>query len=261
MALANKIHGYSVEVLRRPYQRSLSVIVRPNGNIRVTASRTVTERAIRQFLNQCEPWLKKVLSSYAELRKKYPPKVYLHAEGFLFLGQWRWLDFEPVASPKVSFLLTDGKIRCGIPHEQWTPLFHMVPQPQMRGDLRRFYKISGKAHLLARLQVLSTQMHLFPSAVSVRSQKTRWGSCSSQGRISLNWRLIAAPPETIDYVVIHELAHLRVPNHSAQFWNLVGEHSPQYRIHRQWLKDHQYDFDFLASRSELHPCLEKTTDI
>ena len=74
--------------------------------------------------------------------------------------------------------------------------------------------------------------------VSIRAQKTRWGSCSSRGGISLNWRLIMAPPPVIDYLVIHELCHLRQPNHSPAYWREVARWCPDFRLHRQWLRQH-----------------------
>ena len=76
------------------------------------------------------------------------------------------------------------------------------------------------------------------SRITVRDQKTRWGSCSSTGTLSLNYRLMFAPPRVLDYVVIHELCHLTHMNHSREFWNLVASVMPEYKIHRNWLKEH-----------------------
>lgn len=76
------------------------------------------------------------------------------------------------------------------------------------------------------------------SSITIRDQKTRWGSCSSRGTLSFNYRLIFAPPAVLDYVVVHELCHLTHMNHSKEFWNLVGSVMPDYRAHRRWLKDH-----------------------
>ena len=72
--------------------------------------------------------------------------------------------------------------------------------------------------------------------MSIREQKTRWGSCTGGGHISLNWKLITAPPEALDYVVIHELCHLLVLNHSPRFWQLVEAQMPEYTYWRTWLR-------------------------
>jgi predicted metal-dependent hydrolase len=82
--------------------------------------------------------------------------------------------------------------------------------------------------------------------IRIAGQRTLWGSCSSRGTLSFNWRLALAPPEVLDYVVVHELCHLRVPNHSRRFWALVERHRPHWRRQRQWLRE--YGPELLAFR-------------
>jgi len=74
--------------------------------------------------------------------------------------------------------------------------------------------------------------------IRIGGQRTLWGSCSARGTLSFNWRLVLAPHEVLDYVVVHELCHLRVPNHSREFWALVERHRPAWRRHRDWLREH-----------------------
>ena len=76
------------------------------------------------------------------------------------------------------------------------------------------------------------------TSITIRDQKSRWGSCSSRGTLSFNYRLIFAPPVILDYVVVHELCHLTFMDHSKNFWNKVASVMPDYKNHRQWLKDH-----------------------
>ncbi len=82
-------------------------------------------------------------------------------------------------------------------------------------------------------------MGITPRKVFVRNQKTRWGSASSLGNVSFNWRVAGLPEAIQDYIVIHELAHLQEMNHSAAFWSVVATYSPDYRLHRRWLRQHQ----------------------
>ena len=84
--------------------------------------------------------------------------------------------------------------------------------------------------------------------IRIGGQRTLWGSCSRRGTLSFNWRLVLAPVAVLDYVVVHELCHLRVPNHSRQFWALVERHRPRWREQREWLRD--YGPELLAFRPE-----------
>ena len=88
--------------------------------------------------------------------------------------------------------------------------------------------------------------------IEIRNQRTKWGSCSSSGTLGLNWRLMMAPSEIIDYVVIHELAHLREPNHTNEFWRLVSKYDPDYAEHADWLDEHSTQLIF--SNDDLRLC-------
>ncbi len=104
--------------------------------------------------------------------------------------------------------------------------------------LARFYQRSAKPYFAERIAYWSERMGLYPKQLALSSARTRWGSCTSQGVIRLNWRLMQAPASVIDYVVIHELAHLAEMNHSARFWAQVAAVCPDWKQQRAWLKQH-----------------------
>lgn len=106
------------------------------------------------------------------------------------------------------------------------------PAEILEGWLRR----EARRVLVARVIALSAVVGVPVPTVTVRAQRSRWGSASRTGRVSLNWRLILAPPSVLEYVVIHELSHLRVAGHSARFWTLVGRHFPDAATARAWLR-------------------------
>jgi predicted metal-dependent hydrolase len=99
-------------------------------------------------------------------------------------------------------------------------------------------KQRSKQHVEQLVRQHADKKQLFPQAVRIKTQKSRWGSCGIRNDININWLLIMAPPEVLEYVVVHELCHIRVRNHSIHFWALVGEHLPDYKRHRYWLKKH-----------------------
>jgi predicted metal-dependent hydrolase len=124
----------------------------------------------------------------------------------------------------------------------WQLLFGSESAPladadgNLRPTLERHLQLLAKTELAARAQELAAAHHLDVKRVAVRNQKTRWGSCSHSGTISLNWRLIQLPAAVRDYIIVHELMHLRQLNHSPRFWAEVEKASPNYRGAEDWLK-------------------------
>lgn len=116
--------------------------------------------------------------------------------------------------------------------------------------LEQWYRIQAAALIGQKVEEWSAKLSVSHNGVTIRGQKTRWGSCSRQGSLSFNWKLLMAPEPVIDYVVIHELAHLREMNHSTSFWRLVAEHCSGWRELRKWLKTHEVELTagLLASR-------------
>jgi predicted metal-dependent hydrolase len=110
--------------------------------------------------------------------------------------------------------------------------------PTPADHVQREARLRAKHELPRRLLVLAAELGLTVSKVSVRNQRWRWGSCSPNGHICLNWRLVNMPPPIRDYVMIHELMHLRRMDHSQKFWKLVAQACPAYEAARQWLRQH-----------------------
>lgn len=107
-----------------------------------------------------------------------------------------------------------------------------------RTALENRYKEAARSYIPQRVAYYHARTGGAYHRITIRDQKTRWGSCSSKGTLSFNWRLMLAPPSILDYVVVHELCHLTHMNHSAAFWQAVEEIYPDYRIARKWLKEH-----------------------
>ena len=101
---------------------------------------------------------------------------------------------------------------------------------------RNVYIRKAKETITKRVSYFARLMGVSYRNITIREQKTRWGSCAANGNLNFNWRLVLAPREVLDYVVIHELAHRREMNHSAAFWRIVEAEMPDYRKYRDWLK-------------------------
>ena len=115
-----------------------------------------------------------------------------------------------------------------VPHHEESPLSEI---------LETSFREKAKEIFTRRVESLSGHLELYPKAIQVRDQKTRWGACTGRGTLTFNWRLILAPPPVLDYVVIHELCHLRHANHGRRFWELVGSVCPSFAAHKAWLRE------------------------
>lgn len=231
-----KVDGFEVELRRRPFQRSMRLRVLTGGILRISCGLRTPQTVISRFVQESASFIEKQLQHLNSLQEKFPPKQYLPGETFPFLGVDKQLRIEAASGrPKAAIERDALVIRGG----QTTP-------KDRRDLIQKFYRSCGKTYLTSRVGFFSDQMGLKPNKLSFRSQSSRWGSCSSTGNISLNWRLMAAPAAVLDYVVIHELAHLRHYNHSPAFWALVAEFSPHFKPLKQWLSQNQWALDFLS---------------
>ena len=109
--------------------------------------------------------------------------------------------------------------------------------PQQEAALEKRYREAAREYFPKRVAYYQARMGGTYERIVIREQKTRWGSCSSRGTLSFNWRLMLAPPAVLDYVVVHELAHLQQMNHSKRFWDVVAQVMPDYKVYRNWLKE------------------------
>lgn len=242
---SSEFQGYPLKIRRKSFFRKIHLRVHTNGTLDVLVGKLTSQKIISDFLLKNLEWIKKVQEEHRNLREQYPPKKFIEGELYPYLGNDLPLRIVYGNYKVLKFIFFSDHFLCEIPQK-------MQPQhSDFKRALRRCYEKAGRNWLLHRLEHWSNIMGLYPKRVTVRSQKTRWGSCSSQGSISLNWRLLAAPLPILDYVIIHELAHLRFQNHSKQFWALVAQFDSHYKYHRKWLRQNVWSFDFLAKKTEL----------
>ncbi len=107
--------------------------------------------------------------------------------------------------------------------------------------VERWYRQQAEKLIKKRADELCPRLGVTYGRLTIRGANTRWGSCSEKGNLNFNWKLMMMPKPVIDYVIIHELAHLKEMNHSTMFWKLVAEHCPKWREYRRWLKEHEFE--------------------
>lgn len=119
---------------------------------------------------------------------------------------------------------------------------------QVKKQLESYFKEQAQNYIFPRLAELTKQTSLTPKQIKIRQYRARWGSCNSRQEVSFNYLLMMAPPWVIDYVIIHELCHLKHLNHSTSFWQLVAKHCPYYQDAKRWLSTHQSDLAWQLPR-------------
>ena len=239
-------------VTRKSYQRSIRFHVKSGKTVQVSCSLRTSYKELTSTLDNHWKWVEKQISEQKALKTKYPLKKFREGEVFLFQGKKLKLKYEglysrekPLKNQKGFYLQNDNLIYYWNDPED-------LHREILKKKLREFYEKEGKKQLRESLSLISSRMKLFPKSVRIGSQKSLWGSCSCQGTVSLNWRLIAAPPTVLNYVVTHELAHLKFLDHSPAFWSLVKHFCPEYKKYEDWLRHKAYSMDFLLPHSELH---------
>jgi predicted metal-dependent hydrolase len=210
-------------MVRNPRARRYLLRLRPDGTARVTIPRGGSTAVARQFVERHAAWLERELQRLQTQPRK--PVVWK-------IGTEIFLRGDAV------------RIEAGLNREVETVRFgsESVRVSDPAADLR--LAIEGHLRQLAtrelspRVLELAARHGLTVRRVTVRSQKSRWGSCSRRGTISLNWRLIQTPAFVSDYICLHELMHLRQMNHSPRFWREMERVCPDYRMAERWLKEH-----------------------
>ena len=209
-----------------PRARCLRLTIRPDTGLVVTVPRADENHPLEPFLKRHQPWIIEQMDRLAGVMSRVPPR-------------WPYGSTLPYRGRehRVVLRLRDGAAAVARLPERI--LLVQAPRPTLEGArrlLKRWYLAEALRRLTSRTRTLGGQLGLSWRRVTVRNQRWRWGSCSRAGRLSFNYRLIMAPPAVMDYVVLHELCHLRHPNHSSRFWTLVASHCPAYQESRGWLR-------------------------
>jgi predicted metal-dependent hydrolase len=226
-AIPHEVLGLRVEVVRSIRRTSALHIVGEDLQVRIPEH--VGDERVAAILQQKRPWIR---SKVAELRRNPPhrAKELVSGESFPYLG--RNYRLKVLEGNQVGVSLVGGYLRATVrANEQGEKR-----EARIKQYLQEWYRTRALEHLSAKARRYSEQIGVSPAGIRVRDFKSRWGSCHKNGSVVFNWNIIKAPHSIVDYVVIHELCHLLYPNHSKDFWQLVGRHDELHSGHREWLK-------------------------
>jgi len=202
--------------------RKTAALYIKNGTIIVRAPNKMPISEIEKFIIKNEEWILPKLQKSQDQQAK--------RDSFAL----NYGDFLNYRGGKCKIVSKEG-IYIGYEDDQFYVLPNMSPD-QIKEASIKIYRMLAKNYLPKRTMEFAQIMNLIPSTVKINGAKKRWGSCSSKKSINFSWRLMMASDEVIDYVIVHELAHLKEMNHSPHFWAIVKEFMPNYNIHRASLE-------------------------
>lgn len=222
--LDGQVVSYCIK--RSPRACRVRLEVRAETGLTVVVPRGYQLGGLPHLLQEKKRWILAKLAESARA-KPAPRRALRHGDAVPYLG--RELHVVQLDAGCLGVRLEGDKLAVGCRRLGDAALGFMV---------ERWYRAQALNLITQKVDRLSGALGEEYCRITIRDQKTRWGSCSPKGSLSFNWKLLMAPEPVIDYVVIHELSHLREMNHGASFWRLVGEHCPQWREYRRWLRDH-----------------------
>ena len=195
--------------------RRVRLTVDADGVVEVTLPRRASERDAIAALRELRPWIDRRLAEVARTHERLAER-----DGTVpYLGEDLLLHPQP------------GRTRVHRRHD-----ILLVPDGDPRPALERWYRRQARIEVEERLDRATAILGTPYTGLTIRSQRTRWASCSASGAMSFNWRLLLAPEAVLDYVVWHEVCHLQVHDHSPRFWALLASHHPGWREPSRWLR-------------------------
>jgi predicted metal-dependent hydrolase len=216
--------NFVYQLRKNPRSKSIKISIDAKGGVTVTTPKLCPKLFIEKFLKQQEPW---VLKKQAEVKKLQANisknEIYIFGQKYQVI-----VEINPKSRPNIS---TKNQVL----------LINQLAAGPHQAKLERFLKNTAIKYLTQKTAILSKKMAIDYQKITIRQQKSRWGSCSNRGNLNFNWRLVHYPPEIINYVIIHELAHRLEANHSQKFWQLVAKYDPNYKKHKNALKKRLYN--------------------
>ena len=226
--------GFTVNVVKSGRRKTMALKVTHKGvSIHIPATLPIT--TAKTFVIQKTPWIQQKIQ-HQHNRPLAIAKMFTDGEHYLYLGAEYPLttSIDVDAKPKINF---NGK------QFQFSDSTYSPAPKTIRRELLNWYHQQAVAYLQHKTTLFSGLTGLTPRSITVKNYKARWGSCNSHADIQYNWKIIMAPTDIIDYIVIHELCHIRHHNHSPAFWQLVKQYYPDYKSARLWLKKHGYKLE------------------
>jgi predicted metal-dependent hydrolase len=224
------VDDLSFELKPSSRRRTLQITVDRSGELVLSAPPDVEEERLREFVLEKRFWIYTKLAEKDRLQKAVPTKSYVDGEGFLYLG--RSYRLRLVDEQDTTLKLLNGRF-----------MLRRDLVETARSHLIQWYSARAKVWLWDKVQDYVARMEVQPVGVKVQDLGYRWGSCGKGDWLYFHWKTILLPPRIAEYVVVHELAHLHQPHHTAEFWQRVERALPDFERRKIWLAEHGMDVE------------------
>ena len=229
-----KIH-FKIQRGRR--KKTVAIHIQPNIAVVVLTPQLMETETIRDIVRKRAKWIIEKQEKLKKIRSGLSKKDFVSGETFPYLGRQYRLKVMKSISPEDKCKLLNGRLQVQIDNK----LKGKAVKKAIRDKLVEWYMARAQEKINERINRYSAQTGKWPKKVIIKNQEKRWGSCSHSGIVRFNWKAVMAPIVVFDYIIVHELSHLLYPNHSEKFWRKVESIIPDFKKHRNWLKDnHPY---------------------
>lgn len=219
----------SYEVVRRN-RKSSSLIVENDGTVKLIVPYDTLDKDIENIIESKRYWIYTKKAEFEHLNYSKVERKFVNGQGFLYLGSSYRLEIVEDLDADIKlyrgkFYIRRDKVDSGIE------------------VFKAFYKEKGISRIAERVEYYKGMMGVNPNNLRVMELQNRWGSCTDKGNLNFNWKCMMAPLTIIDYIVVHELAHLKYKDHGVEFWNMIDKVMPDYEKRKSWLRDNGAGLD------------------
>ncbi|MGA2935667.1 MAG: SprT family zinc-dependent metalloprotease [Syntrophobacteraceae bacterium] len=222
---------FNYQVRKSARSKTLRIVVHPDNRVVVSAPAAYPQKNIVQFVEKKADWIRKAIRANLQRGQQSQARIFETGEKLLYLGREYVLRVERGNSSQVILRDEDICVRLCM-------IVGSAPEPSVvKEHLLKWYQARALAKVKEKVPIYAGLIGVNPRLVTIKTLKSRWGSCSIHGRISLAWHIMMAPEPILDYLIVHELCHMVHHNHSAEYWDLVATILPDHRQSRKWLRE------------------------
>ena len=218
--------GLDFELRRSSRRRTMEIVIDRQGELKFFAPEDCDSQEMEAFVVEKRPWIFEKLAEKERLNPPRKPPEYVNGEGFFYLGRSHRLQLVEDERQQVPLKLSQGSFR-----------LRRGDAPEGSRAFSRWYTGRGESWLPRRAEPFLARLDLQENPIRVMDLGYRWGSCSKDGTVNIHWASMKLPPSVIDYVLVHEFAHVLVHDHSRSFWRLVERILPDYKDRKRWLAE------------------------